>query len=423
MRKVSSSAALKEMKQVAKKQVKNIKGIMKKVGVQKVKKRRSVGDAVSVGGKVDGEEYENVTVYDIEVDDTALAAKGFDPPVTQAPESENASVLVPEKTIPAENLIQVVLFLTDNTKSRFELVKFDLDSSKARINEMLNEIPNLATDETLRAKKYVAICSRKGAEMGKFKLVNEYFRREGNNTVSNFALAVQEGMTAKDAVRVSKPILSDDKILSMLNIEKQPESDLFSSTKENIKQKQDTPTPASLSPSSSDAESTDTEEADPETDTLIKPETGSKQMKSNVKASLFSTFAIFFIAALAVYVKQYNQHISSPLGYGDILYPGEKRHKCGLLRFLPEERTDCHSFTLENDGTGSVGLYDGNELLWQLHVPTCDQGCALTFNDNGKVFIGEREAVFSITSPSNVSPWPFSQIVKNSYKKRKQLTQ
>jgi len=146
-------------------------------------------------------------------------------------------------------------------------------------------------------------------------------------------------------------------------------------------------------------------------------------MKSNVKASLISTFAIFFIAALAIYVKHYNQHISSPLGYGDILYPGEKRHKCGLLRFLPEERTDCHSFTLENDGTGSVGLYDGNELLWQLHVPTCDQGCALTFNDNGKVFIGEREAVFSITSPSNVSPWPFSQIVKNSYKKRKQLTQ
>jgi len=36
MRKVSSSAALKELKQVAKKEVKSIKGIMKKVGVQKV---------------------------------------------------------------------------------------------------------------------------------------------------------------------------------------------------------------------------------------------------------------------------------------------------------------------------------------------------------------------------------------------------
>jgi len=80
-------------------------------------------------------------------------------------ESENASVLVPEKTIPAENLIQVVLFLMDHNTSRFELVKFDLDSSKARLNEILKEIPNVATDETLRAKRYVAICSRKGAEM------------------------------------------------------------------------------------------------------------------------------------------------------------------------------------------------------------------------------------------------------------------
>jgi len=198
LRRASSAGAPKDTKQVAEKHEKSIKGTMKKDSVQKVEK-------------------ENVAVNDIEVDDMALAAKGFDPPVTQAPESENASDLVPDKTILAENLIQVMLFVSDRTTRRFELVKFDLDSSKARLYEILKEIPNVATDETLRSKKYVAICSRKGEELGKFKRVTEYFRREGNNKVSNFVLAVEEGMTAKDTVTAFMHILSDDKILSMIS--------------------------------------------------------------------------------------------------------------------------------------------------------------------------------------------------------------
>jgi len=140
---------------------------------------------------------EQSTVYNVDVEDRS---------VVTAP-----STAEPSYAEKKAYMLKVVLLLMDPETRRFELLQLEFDSLKALVSDVLAQIPVSVTEEPLRKQTYTGICGRDGKEMSPEKLLSSFCK--GNDVL----VAIPSSMPAKECARLARPILGDEKVVSMVS--------------------------------------------------------------------------------------------------------------------------------------------------------------------------------------------------------------
>jgi hypothetical protein len=105
----------------------------------------------------------------------------------------------------------LVLLLMDPETRRFELLRIEfINPSKALVADVLAKIPLCKMEEALRQQVYTGVMSRDGKKKTPETLLSDFCI--GNDVLA----AVSESVPAKECARLAKPILSDDKVISVV---------------------------------------------------------------------------------------------------------------------------------------------------------------------------------------------------------------
>lgn len=208
------------------KSFKRIRGLLsgdsRKERREKKKAAKAVGDvAAAAGGSAPSSlapsstaPDDASTVYQVDVDDRSVLTSRSSP--TTASAAGDAAQGDALGGLPAAAkkpyLLKVVLLLMDPETRRFELLQLEFDSLKALVSDVLSQIAVSVTEESLRVKGYGAITGRDGIEYTPDQLLSSFCK--GNDIL----VAVPAGTSAKECSRLARPILSDDKVVSMVRI-------------------------------------------------------------------------------------------------------------------------------------------------------------------------------------------------------------
>jgi len=294
-------------------------------------------------------------------------------------DSDNKTAEITVDTSKKTPSIQVILLLMDGVTRRFELLQLEFDSTKAIVSDLLKQIPHSVTEEALRKQNYKAVCDRNGTELINSTRLNTFCTGS-----AEILVAVPEGMLPKEVARLSKPILSDEKVIAMLK-----------------------------------SSGIDYAPVEPKKGSPSKSNRGIEvpEMKSQKKSSgTNKIWAFAAVALLAVVFQVIHVFLSSPLKPNQVLSPGITLHEAGLLSLLPFKE----SSSLEMGTQGTMTLYGpSKEIEWQIFGATCpapsDDGCrnGAVLDDAGDLLIGGK-AVTSVhvTGDAPLSPWPFEKAPK-----------
>jgi hypothetical protein len=159
------------------------------------------------------------TIYNVDIDDSSIVARdtadasgyGADQLLGSAA-SPGSTGSGPPTLVKKPYLLKVVLLLMDPNTRRFELLQLEFDSLKALVSDALNQIPVSVTEESLRSQQYSGICGKSATLIASDQLLSTFC--VGNDVL----VAVPTLLTAKQCTRLAKPILSDDKVLSMVGL-------------------------------------------------------------------------------------------------------------------------------------------------------------------------------------------------------------
>jgi hypothetical protein len=152
------------------------------------------------------------TVYHVDVDERSVLTSRSTPAAATTSGEAKTGDGAAEGEGKKEYLLKVVLLLMDPDTRRFELLQLEFDSLKALVSDVLAQIPLSVTEESLRLKSYTSITSRDGVDWSPDKLLSSFCK--GNDIL----VAVPTGVPAKECARLARPILSDDKVVSMVRL-------------------------------------------------------------------------------------------------------------------------------------------------------------------------------------------------------------
>lgn len=178
------------------KSFKRIRGLLSAESRRKRRERRKAKKAGAAGSSTASSAPaadDQSTVYQVDVEDRSV--------MTSKSAAEDKKPY----------MLKVVLLLMDPETRRFELLQLEFDSMKALVSDVLAQIPLSVTEDALRGQHYTAICGRDGEAMTGEKLLANFCT--GNDVL----VAVPSSTTAKECARLAKPILSDDKVVSMVS--------------------------------------------------------------------------------------------------------------------------------------------------------------------------------------------------------------
>jgi hypothetical protein len=108
--------------------------------------------------------------------------------------------------------LQLVLLLMDPSTRRFELLQLEFDSDKARVSDIIAQIPISVTEQSIRSQQYEGVVDASGTTMSEFVRLVDFCR---GRTV---LVALPKGLTVKECVRLARPILSDSQVEKMVCI-------------------------------------------------------------------------------------------------------------------------------------------------------------------------------------------------------------
>lgn len=120
-------------------------------------------------------------------------------PVTEKPEGESE--------IPS---LQLVLLLLDPSTRRFELLQLEFDSMRARVVDIIAQIPMSVTEEAIKKQQYEGVISETS------KLMDPTIRLVDFCKEKQVLVALPAGLAVKECVRLARPILSDAQVLKMV---------------------------------------------------------------------------------------------------------------------------------------------------------------------------------------------------------------
>lgn len=108
--------------------------------------------------------------------------------------------------------LQLVLLLMDPSTRRFELLQLEFDSDKARVSDIIAQIPISVTEQSIRSQQYEGVVEASGSVMNEFVRLVDFCR---GRTV---LVALPKGLTLKECVRLARPILCDSQVEKMVRI-------------------------------------------------------------------------------------------------------------------------------------------------------------------------------------------------------------
>lgn len=302
--------------------------------------------------------------------------------------------------------LQLVLLLLDPMSRRFELLQLEFDSLRARVVDVIAQVPISVTDEAIRNQKYEGVISDKS------ELMDPTIRLSDFCNEKQVLVALPTGISIKDCIRLARPILSNAQVLEMLT------SGGFDLSKWKRKDKPATPAPIA-EPKLRDLP--EVREPSPPPPPLVKQEI-EKETSGG-----FTVLAFPFIAALAVLAvitQAIHVHLATPIQVGVLLPPGTQRSKCGILGYLPVQMsTPCRNSYLEVKADGTVSILNEDGELDMLLVggvcskPNCIDG--LVVEPDGSVMVGGTrvKSLHSYGHTATITPWPFEQAPKLKIKK------
>jgi hypothetical protein len=206
-----------EVKIVKSKSFKRIRGLLRG---ESRKERRARKEAEKASKEAAGtapaqaEEDDEFSTYrgGVEVDERSVATSGA--PSSAAGFLQPDGLLGDKKADDAKKayILKVVLLLMDPETRRFELLQLEFDSLKALVSDVLAQIPVSVTEEALRLQSYTGIAGKDGIEMVPSQLLATFCK--GNEVL----VAIPDGVPAKECSRLARPILSDDKVVTMVRL-------------------------------------------------------------------------------------------------------------------------------------------------------------------------------------------------------------
>ena len=374
------------------------------------------------------------TVYGVDVDDSVASSFAPSPPrpvpspllskhqCTEEDDTDRELNFTANKQIFPP--IQVILLVMDPATRRFELVQLEFDSNDALVKDVLAQIPHSVTSKDLRKRSYTSIADCRGTELILSLRLSTFC------PASEVLVAIPAGISAKRCVHLARPILSDDKVISMVSESQQTWQNVVgiffcAYTHKCIRrftffqlQSSGIAVPC-LMESTSDPHtvveepSTLIEESPILIEESSAPIDESGKTENTKKKSVFNTiFTILLIALLAFGVQVSHFYVSSPLEPGHRLSPGSIITKCGLLFFMPS----CTSNpSLEMGMDGVMTLYGADKLVeWTIAGGICESfegGCmnGAILNIDGSLVIGGK-VVSTVTAMgmAPLEPWPFA---------------
>lgn len=403
------------------KSFKRIRGLLSGESRRERKERRSKEKAAttapattssSAGGTAPPESDDVATIYNVDVDERSVVTSVSSP--VKAEEAKSSGDQAAPGSPDAGKkpyLLKVVLLLMDPDTRRFELLQLEFDSLKALVSDVLAQIPISVTEESLRLKSYTGITSRDGNEWSPEKLLANFCK--GNDIL----VAVPTGVPAKECARLARPILSDDKVVSMVrnngncvscNIVR---SFLARLTLDH--------SPLSLQLLSSGIDAKAWREKKKKRKSG--PKTSSRALEDDIAdgaagsaSSSTKTILVIAVVVAAIVLQVFHMYISTAIKPGHIVSPGIWLTKCGLLAFLPSCENNAR---LEFTDRGVVTLYhqDGTPM-WELQGGVCpksDASCVpgLQVKDDNTLVVGGKTVshvkLFDLNA--ELSPWPFAE--------------
>lgn len=156
------------------------------------------------------------SVVQIEIEKEQYAVK--DSSKKQATEAAAKKAKTPEKqavssTAEAKTFesLQLVLLLMDPTSRRFELLQLEFDSERARVADIIAQIPISVTEADIREQSYKHVLDENATLRDQSTRLMEFCQ-----TGKHVLVAVPEGTPVKDCVRLARPILSDPQVVKMV---------------------------------------------------------------------------------------------------------------------------------------------------------------------------------------------------------------
>ena len=129
--------------------------------------------------------------------------------VTTTPEKKAAAAAAAVDSKTFESL-QLVLLLMDPTSRRFELLQLEFDSERARVADIIAQIPISVTETDIRQQSYKHVLDETATLRDQATRLIEFCNGK------HVLVAVPEGTPVKDCVRLARPILSDPQVVKMV---------------------------------------------------------------------------------------------------------------------------------------------------------------------------------------------------------------
>lgn len=108
--------------------------------------------------------------------------------------------------------LQLVLLLMDPSSRRFELLQLEFDSGKAKVSDIMAQIPVSVTEDVIRKQKYSGVVNAQATHMGGSARLADFCSKK------EVLVALPQDLSVRDCVRLARPILSDDKVVSMVSL-------------------------------------------------------------------------------------------------------------------------------------------------------------------------------------------------------------
>jgi hypothetical protein len=106
--------------------------------------------------------------------------------------------------------LQLVLLLMDPATRQFELLQLEFDSDKARVSDIVSQIPVYVTEGPIRQQNYVGVFDETAKKM------DEKVRLFDFCSGKKVLVAIPKGIAVKDCARLARPILGDAQVVKMV---------------------------------------------------------------------------------------------------------------------------------------------------------------------------------------------------------------
>lgn len=199
----------KQVKRMSEKKPSIIKRLF--TGRTKSKKRLKAGKS-TIGENSDAHSQADVSVHESRTFDTAPESPDASLLKRNDFDEKHVEIQFPTPSTPSTPSLQLVLLLMDPSSRRFELLQLEFDSEKAKISDVMAQIPISVTEDVIRKQKYQGVVDAHATHMdGSARLVDFCSKKE-------VLVALPQGVSVRDCVELARPILRDDKVVSMVSL-------------------------------------------------------------------------------------------------------------------------------------------------------------------------------------------------------------